>query len=354
MPEPTNKRYLPLDAMRGLVMIVLVSNGFGFRALLDDPIYGSIARQFHHPPWEGLVFWELIMPAFMFMMGTALPFALARRRQRGVRFSQDLRHTARRLLTLVLLGQFLTTLNRGHYAYEPYENLTMLAASYFCAYLIFHLGFRWQVVAAAGLMFTNWGLYHLFPGADGPYSPAGNIGVVIDRVVFGLDHAGSWASINFIGSSVTVLFGAWTGTLLMSTKSAAEKLKILSVVMAVSFVTGLLLATFNPVIHKAWTASFTICHTGFLLAAVVAFVWLFDYRGYRRPAFPLVVVGMNSIFMYMLMGMLQSWIDQSLGIFTGRFEFAGALAPVFQACAVLLVMWYACYWLYQRRIFLKV
>ena len=81
--------------------------------------------------------------------------------------------------------------------------------------------------------------------------------------------------------------------------------------------------------------------------------WLFDIRGYRKPAFPLVVVGMNSIFIYMLNGALGSWIDKSVGVFTWRFQFLGPLGAAVQAGAAVFVMWYLCYWLYQRRIFLK-
>jgi len=91
-----------------------------------------------------------------------------------------------------------------------------------------------------------------------------------------------------------------------------------------------------------------------VLLAVVAFFWLFDLKGYRRPAFPLLVVGMNSIFIYMLDETLGGWIDKSAGVFTGRFQFIGALGPIIQACAVVLVMWYVCYWLYQRKVFFKV
>jgi heparan-alpha-glucosaminide N-acetyltransferase len=62
---------------------------------------------------------------------------------------------------------------------------------------------------------------------------------------------------------------------------------------------------------------------------------------------------MNSMFIYSLAGLLHTWLDRAVGVFTFHYRFVGTLAPVAQSCTVLLVMWYVCYWLYQRRIFFK-
>lgn len=348
------QRCVALDSMRGFVMLVLASGGFGLGALIKEPRFQSVASQFHHVKWEGLIIWELIMPSFMFMVGASLPFALARRAALGATFGDNLRHAALRAFKLILLGQFLTTLHAGRWRHEPYETLTQLGLSYFCCFLILQLRARWQPVAAAALMLVNWGLYVLFPGSAGPFSPGDNIGVVIDKAVFGLNHAGSWATINFLGSTVTVLAGAWTGKLLLGPTTQADKLRVLLGAALGCLGAAIALATLNPIIHKAWTVSFTFWHTAFVVLGVAMFFWFFDLRGWRRPAFPLVVVGMNSIFIYMLRQMLRGWLDRSLAAFTGRFQFLGAIAPAAQALAVTLIMWYACYWLYRRKIFFKV
>ena len=347
-------RYVALDAMRGFVMLVLVSKGFGLGALKGDPALDAIARQFKHLKWEGLVAWELIMPAFMFMAGASLPFALERRAKLGFTFGQNMGTIAFRAFKLILLGQILTTLHKGHYWYEPYETLTQLGISYFFAFLILQLRGRWQPVAAAGFLLLNWALYQLFPGSEGPFAPSDNIGVVVDQALFRLNHAGSWATINFLGSSITVLSGAWTAMLLLSSRTHLQKARILIAAILGSFTLTAALMPFVPLIHKAWTLTFTFCHTGFVLLAVLAFFWLFDWKGRRKPAFPLVVVGMNSILIYMLMSTLNAWFDKSLAAFTGRFQFAGSFGPMLQVWAVTLAMWYVCYWLCQRRIFFKV
>ena len=77
-PAATN-RYLALDAFRGFIMLTLAAEGFGFSALRGDPTWDRVASWFHHVPWEGGVFWDMIQPSFMFMVGVAMPLALARR-----------------------------------------------------------------------------------------------------------------------------------------------------------------------------------------------------------------------------------------------------------------------------------
>lgn len=354
-PAATTERCLALDAMRGFVMLALVwGAALDVTALAKNSALGSFASQFRHVPWEGLGFWELIQPAFWFVVGAALPFALARRRERGATLGANLRHASTRALKLILLGQILVSLNAGRVRLHPMETLTHLGMCYFCCFLILHLRFRAQVMAAALLMAVTSGLYLLFPGAAGPFSPADNIGVIIDRAIFGLNQAGRTVNITFLGTTVHMLFGAWTGLLLMSKRSHPEKLKILASATLASFVAALALTPFNPVIQKVCTASFTFYGAGFALAAAAAFFWLLEIKGYCRPSFPLVVVGMNSIFIYMLSGVLKRWIDQSVAVFTGRFQFLGPFGAIPQACAVVFVMWYVCHWLYQRKIFFKV
>lgn len=353
-PTPGAKpRYLALDCMRGVVMLLLVSHFLGLGEL-KDPSLKWLSGQFEHLSWDGFVPWEMIMPSFAFMVGVSMPFAFARRSEAGAGFSQNLRRVLTRTLKLILLGQLLTCAHANRYSYEPYETLTQLGLSYLLAFFILQLPWRWQPVAAAGSLLLNLGLYVAFPGPDGAFSPNDNIGVVIDKAVFHLNHEGSWATINFLGSGITVLFGAWTGALVAGKRTHAAKLKILAAASAVSFVLCAVLAPYIPIIHKAWSLTFTFIHTGILLATVMIFYWLFDIRRYSRAGFPLMVVGVNSIFIYMLSQLLGGWLDRTVAVFTLRFIALGRFAPAVQACAVALVMWYACYWLYQRKVFFKV
>src|SRR5215831_4600669 len=96
--SPKPKRYRALDAYRGFIMLILISSGFGFAALQGDPVWGRVAHWFDHVPWEGGVFWDMIQPAFMFMVGLAMPFALTRRKELGGTERDNLRHVLVRSL----------------------------------------------------------------------------------------------------------------------------------------------------------------------------------------------------------------------------------------------------------------
>jgi predicted acyltransferase len=346
-------RYVSLDAYRGFIMILLISWGFGFGALMNHPIYSVIAAQFDHVPWEGMGFWDLVQPAFMFMVGAAMPFAMARRIERGATFHQNLGHVASRSLKLILLSQIIGSISNSALHFQLINVLCQIAFTYLFCFLIMQLQFRWQVVTAGLILALHWALFVLFPGPEGAFSKENNIGQVIDIAILGKTYSGYYVTINFISSTVTTLFGVWTALLLRSRRTQAQKLGILAAFAAACFALGLVISPFNPIVKRIWTASFTMVSAGWVLLGMLVFVWLIEIKEYRKWAFPLVVVGMNCIFIYSFNYVLGGWINHSLAVFTGNFEFIGTLAPVVQACATLLVLWYLCYWLYQRKIFFK-
>ncbi|MGA2077700.1 MAG: DUF5009 domain-containing protein [Terriglobia bacterium] len=349
------KRYVALDAARGFVMIYLCTEGFGLSYLKGGPTTARVASWFTHLRWAGFRPWELVYPAFMFMVGVALPFALTRRKEQGMTLGQNLRHVVFRAFLLGLFGAILYSLHAGHYHEDPIETLTQIGITYLFVFLILQMQFRWQVVAAAALLVLNWGIFALFPGTTGLFDPTNNVGIRIDRAVFGIDHRYDWQSIEFIGSIVTMLFGAWTAMLVRSDRTLSQKLKILLGCALASLIAGLALAPVVPIIHKCYTASYTFLHTCCILVMISFFVWLCDPEHRQRMAFPLIVVGMNSIFIYLINEALKEpWLDPSVAVFTKRFAFLGMAGPVIQAWVVVFVMWYLCYWLYQRKIFFKV
>ena len=162
-------------------------------------------------PWEGITFWDLVQPGFMYIVGVAMPFALAIRAQQGATLSDNARHVAIRSLKLIALSQLLSMGGSAPYRFQMINVLCQIALTYFLVFWIMRLRFRWQAVIAVALLVFHTALFHLFPGPDGPYSQEGNIGQVIDKAVMGYNYPGLWVGINFITSTVTTLLGAWTG-----------------------------------------------------------------------------------------------------------------------------------------------
>jgi predicted acyltransferase len=252
------------------------------------------------------------------------------------------------------MSQILMSISRGQMHFQLINVLAQIGLTYFLCYLIMQLRFRWQAVIAALILIGHWALFVAFPGTEGPFmSKTTNIGALIDKYLFGRVNPGYWANINFITSTATTLFGVWTGRLLQSPRSHRQKMQIIAICAAASLALGLIIHPWNPIIKRICTTSFTLYSTGWVLLMLLAFYWLIEVLGWRKWTFPLVVVGANSIFIYSVDSVLRGWLNRAIGVFTFRYEWIGQFAPVAQSCTVLLAMWYLCYWLYQRKIFLK-
>lgn len=349
-------RLLSLDAYRGFIMLLLVSEGFGLGVLKNHPGWTWLAAQFDHTAWEGCTFWDLIQPAFTFMVGVAMPFALARRAAQGATTSALFRHVLRRAFLLVVLSNIYS--NWGPHTGLKLQFINVLcqiAFGYVLCFLITRLAFRWQVVTALAMLAGYWALFAIFPGPDGPWSKAGNIGAVIDLKLLGYNYSGYYTTINFIGNAVTILFGCWAGAVLRAKRSHAYKLKVLAVCAAAGFILGIALQPFNPMVKRLWTDSFTFFSAGWVILLLMVFYWIIEVKQVRRWAFPFLVLGANSIFIYSLGQIgIKGWLNRGLQNFTNNFKVLGDLGAIPQQILVLSLLWCLCYWLYRKQIFFKI
>jgi len=361
VPEPPKtpdktpgRRLVSLDAYRGLIMLLLVSNGFGLAVLKSHPHWAWLAAQVDHAEWAGCTLWDLIQPAFTFMVGVAMPLAFARRLAQGATSAALFRHVLWRSFFLIVLSNFLSNFGAPHAQLQLINVLCQIAFGYFICFLIMRLQFRYQVVCGAAMIAGYWLLFVLFPGPGGAFSQTGNIGAVIDQKVLGYNYQGYYTTINFVGNAVTILFGCWAGMLLQSSRPHSYKLKVLIAAAIAGFALGLALAPFNPMVKRLWTASFTFFSAGWVILMLAGCYWLIEVQQIKRWAFPAVVVGMNSIFIYCCEQILRGWLNRGLRTFTGNFWFLGDLGAIPQNIVVLGVMWSLCYWLYRRKIFIRI
>jgi heparan-alpha-glucosaminide N-acetyltransferase len=353
---PLTGRLISLDAYRGFIMLLLVSEGFGFGVLKDHSGWAWLAAQADHTEWAGCTFWDLIQPAFTFMVGVAMPFALARRIRQGATAFALFKHVLWRAFLLIVLSNIYSNWgSRSGLKLQFINVLCQIAFGYVLCFLITRLIFRWQVAMAIALLAGYWALFVIFPGPDGPWSKTGNIGAVIDLKLLGYNYSGYYTTINFIGNAVTILFGCWAGALLRTNRSHGYKLKVLAASAAVAFAVGLALQPFTPMVKRLWTDSFTFFSTGWVILMLVAFYWVIEVQQRKRWCFPFLVLGMNSIFIYSLGQIgIKGWLNRGLQAFTGNFKFLGDFGAIPQQVLVLSALWCACYWLYRRRIFFKI
>ncbi len=337
-------------------MLCMFGNGFGLRHFNQHPAIGAVAYQFTHAAWEGLTAWDLVMPFFLFVVGAVMPVSFAKRWAAGEAWRTSLIHVLRRCALLVLLGLFARSIQAGKPVLDLINVLPHIAFAYLIAFLLLRRSWQMQAGAAVGFLAAHWAIFQFVsgPGVVGPYVKDANIGTYLDMLILGKNWPGSYATINGLCTVANLLAVLLTGRIKNSSQSDASKALSLDVGGVACIALGLLLSYWIPLMKRLWTVSFAVSSIGYTLLALLLFYWLCEVKQWRRWAGVFVVVGSNSIFIYVF--------HES----TGRYmhyiarTFLDWMVPLWgpwglfaESWAVILFEIYVCYWLYQRKIFFK-
>jgi len=351
-------RLVSLDAYRGLIMICLISVGFGLSAFKGHPWLGFLAEQVEHVPWEGLSFWDLIQPAFMFMVGMAMPFAYGKRRSLGMSHCRILGHVAYRALMLIVIANVIGTIHRGEPGLSFINVLDQIAIGYLLAFLVINRGYLGQGLTAAGILLFYTLAWVFYPG-NGPGGPwersFQNLGGDFDMWLLGTNYGGYYVGLNAIPATATIIFGMMTGRLVGSGRSPKRIIKLLATAGFAGIALGLILCPAVPVIKRIWTASFTLYSAGIVILGLLVVYWMVEVRKWTSWTFIPVVVGMNSIFAYIIFMMARGSVEKAvLAFIRPLVEVMGPWGSVLHSLLSLAVIWYFLYFFYKHRIFIKV
>lgn len=367
--DPSGQRLLSLDFFRGVTMFLLVAEGTGlWWALIQEPVAGSfwepIFQQFHHHPWHGLRFWDLIQPFFMFIVGVAMPFSYAKRQSRGNSRSKITRHILQRCLLLLAFGVGLHIGYSKKLVWELWNVLSQLSVTILIAYFLMRFPLKIQLIVSFALLLLTDLVYRYFPvdGFNQPFVIDKNFGSWMDLVLMGkLNNGGGWVAINCIPTAVHTIWGVMVGQWLMSTKTAETKLKMLVVagIIALLIGYGLDWIGITPIIKRIATSSFVFASAGWALLVLAISYWTIDMKKMTGSVFPFVIVGMNPIFIYLFSQTLgDQWFNGMVEVYTnGLMTVLGAgkfLTMVVGSLVVLALEWGLCYWLYKRKIFFRI
>lgn len=352
------ERLNSLDAYRGAIMISLISHGFGFPAFEGHLFLGFLAHHTEHVPWEGFAYWDLIQPAFMFMVGVAMPFAFAKRVSLGDSTSKIYLHAFRRAFNLFLIAAIFTSINRGQPTITLVNVLPQIAFGYLATLLVLHRSYTIQGVTAIAILILYSIVWILYPGngQGGPWAMGyDNMGGDFDQWILRKHNPGYWMSLNAIPSTAQIIAGSMCGKLLASDRPQKEIIKILGISAATLMVAGFALGFYIPIVKRILTASFALYSTGWAILLLLGFYWIIDVKGHKCWSFFLIVVGMNSIAAYVVSQLFRGWINKSILVFTSSpVENLGAYGEVLQALLVLVVQWYIFYFCYKKKVFFKV
>jgi len=389
--KPRPERLVALDAYRGAIVLLMASSGFGLpqvaKSFPDSTLWNFLGHEFDHAAWTGCTLWDLIQPAFMFMVGVALPWSISNRQARGQSFGAMVGHALSRAFALVLLAVFLTSAWSKRTEWVFTNVLAQIGLGYPFLFLLAFTRPRTQWLAAAGILFGYWLAFvlHPLPATDFNWTSVGvpvdwphltgfgahweknaNFAATFDQWFLSLFpreapfvfNAGGYQTLNFVPSLATMIFGMLAGQLLRSDLAITEKLKRLALAGIAGLALGqtLALAGLCPIVKRIWTPAWALYSGGLVTLLLAAFVAVIEWRGWKRWTFPLVVAGLNPITLYCMWQLLGGFIRENAKRHFGPhlFESLGAsYAPILERAAVLLAFWLILLWMYRKRIFLR-
>lgn len=361
--DTSQARLVSLDAFRGATIALMI--------LVNTPGDADAAYwPLKHADWHGWTPTDVVFPSFLWIAGVALTLAFERRMAAGASRRQLFAQTARRALVLYAIGVFLCGFPHFQLATLRWMGVLQRIAVCTLAGSAIYLttGVRGRVAWVVGLLTTYWALMMLVPvpgfGA-GRLDLEGNLAHYVDRLLLG---AHNWAEtktwdpegfVSTLPAIATILFGMLAGTWLRSARPLGERLAWLAGVGGALVAIGLVCSHWLPINKKIWTSTFAIFMAGLDCVLYAVTAWLVDERGWRTPVKPLVILGMNSIAVYVaaeLFDTLLYMANMRDAIYESGFAplASAANASLLYACAYTLVMFALAWVLYRRRIFIRV
>ncbi len=361
--DDIKKRLSSLDFMRGFIMFLLTLEATGlYNTLYKWSLGGPLENlfiQFRHHPWNGLRFWDLIQPGFMFIAGTAMAYSLQSQAKKDIPTSTTTRKMLKRCGWLFFWGVLLYAVHEDGLSFELWNVLTQLSFTLLVAYLIFKWKNNHQIIFCIALLLLTEILYRFsnVPDFNQTYVNHHNFGNYIDTLLMHKTSRGGWVAINCLPTSVHTIAGALMGKFLMGDHPKKEKsLFIIGIILlAIGYAMDVLHIT--PIIKRIATSSFTIVSLGWCMAFFAICYYLIDVKKGKDLMF-FKVLSMNSIFIYLFFETVGGgWLNHYMQLLV-----SGLLHPIsipeittsiIASIAVFAVEWGICLFLFKKKIFFR-
>jgi len=393
--EKTTGRVASVDVFRGFVMLLMMAEVLRLsvvaKAFPENLFWQFLSFNQSHVPWQWLSLHDMIQPSFTFLVGVVLPFSMARRQRQGASSTALLLHTFKRSLILIFLGIFLRSLHAEQTYFTFEDTLTQIGLGYTFLVILGFYSPKVQVGTLVILLVGYWLAFALYPLPDAhfDYAASGlttdwpfhrdsfaahwnkntNLAWAFDKWFLNLFprekpflyNGGGYATLSFITTLATMILGLLAGNILKDSSRQGEKLKLFIVVGLGLVALGVLLhfTGINPVVKRIWTPAWTIFSGGICFLFLAFFYKLIDMEpGKPKWTFIFTVIGVNSIAAYVIAdGGMKNYINQALHTHLGQnFDqiFGTAYATLVSGGLVLLLEWLILYWLFKKKIFIKI
>ena len=361
-------RLRSIDALRGFDMLLIYGAAaflVQLRGVTGLAWVDAVADQLVHPEWIGFTFYDVVFPLFLFIVGVVQPFSLAANLQRGAGRWAIYRRAGRRMLVLIVLG--IVYGNAPIPVFEP-EQIRLGSvlgrigiAGMVSTVLYCHWGMCRRLVAVGLVLVGYWIAMTMIPvpgfGA-GDLTVEGNLAGWVDRSLLpGRLLLGSHDELGLLTTLPAVcltVLGTVAGDLLRADISPIRKLQQLFFCGLGGVVLGIGWGLVFPISKQLWTSSFILLTAGISALFLALFYGVIDVLGWRRWAFCLEVVGMNSLAIYLGYRFI-NFEYTARRLFGALYEpLPAAWHPAAESLFALLVVWLLLYALYRRKVFITV
>lgn len=386
-------RLTSLDAYRGFVMFLMMAEVLRLGAVAaahpGNTFWAFLAHHQSHVEWVGCSLHDLIQPSFSFIVGVALPYSILARQAKGQSRARMTLHAFWRALLLVLLGVFLRSTHSDMTRWTFEDTLSQIGLGYGALFLLGFASTTVQWAGFASILVGYWLAFALYPlpgpqfdwsvvacTPDWPHNLTGfaahwnkntNAAWAFDTWFLNLfprekpftANGGGYSTLSFIPTLATMILGLIAGETLKSPRTPAQKQRWLVTAGLICLVAGWALGALGicPVLKRIWTPSWVLYSGGWCLLLLALFYAIIDIARVTRWSFPLIVIGMNSIAAYCIAHLFDGFIAKNLKTHLGQDFFAvlgRAFEPLLHGAAILLVYWVILYWMYRRRLFLRI
>jgi predicted acyltransferase len=388
-----DNRLASLDVYRGLVLALMMGEALHFCGIAaaspGSALWAFLCHHQDHVAWVGGSLHDMIQPGFSFLVGAALPFSIAARAARGESPGRMAAHALRRGLILAVLGIVLRSIGKPRTYFTFEDTLTQIGLGYPLLFLLALRPRREQWAALAIILLAFWGAFALYPapGHDFDWQSVGvppdwahhqtgfaahwskneNFSAQFDRWFLNLFpreepfvfNRGGYQTLSFVPTLGTMILGLLAGSVLRGERSESEKRRWLVAAGVIGLASGWLLGALGlcPVVKRIWTPSWVLWSGGFCFLFTALFHELVDVRGKKGWAFPLVVLGTNSIAAYCLYEAFLGPVSDAI-VRHAPAAAIEAAGPVYGrtlvGAAALLVIWTILFWMHRRRLFLRI
>ena len=368
-----SERLQSLDVLRGFDMLWIVGGGSLIAAWAKGTNWGwmnVLANQLEHVSWEGFRFEDLIFPMFMFISGVAIPYAVTAKVEQGADRKPLFHKILKRGILLVILGIIYNgNLRRDFDGFSDMRIASVLGqiglGYLFAATIVlytksFKTRIAWLVGIMAGIALLQLAVPVPGHGAGLLLDREWNINAWLDRMLMpGRLHGTIYdpEGLLCIISAITVtLMGALAGSVLRDGEPASKrKAATLAIGGASLIAVALLLSPFYPIIKACWTVPFNMLTAGISAMLLSLFYFAIDVKDWTHGVFSykilfFKVIGMNSITIYLGHSIID--FEHASHFFLGFT--ALPMGPWVEILGAIVLEWLLLYYLYQKKIFLRV